>query len=185
MRTLLPLALLFLAPCAHGQEAPFDAPARYEAARAQLALGNAGLALEGFRKMLRQNPRSLPALNGLAIAYDRLQLFDVSRACYEHALGLNPEAPVTLNNFATSLLLQGRLAEAQPLLERAATAADSAVRAQAQANLAWLHAARAAETSPENRPQTPARTHSGNRISRLGPSTQVLLTSHPAQAQRR
>lgn len=183
MRTLL-LLMLLLPASACGQEAPADFHARYDHARQQLALGNIGLAIEGFRKMLRWHPHSLAALNGLGVAYDRLQRFDVSRGYYEHALGLNPAATVTLNNFAASLLLQGRLAEAQPLLERAATGAEEAARAQALANLAWLRAAQASETSPKIRPKNHPEIRAEIRIARLGPTTQ-LLTLPPAQAERR
>ena len=183
MRSFPLLALLLLPLCARGQEAPPEVNDRYAHARQQLALGNTGLAIEGFRKLLRQNPRSLAALNGLAVAYDRLQRFDISRGYYEHALGLNPAEPVTLNNFAASLLLQGRPDEARPLLEKAATASDAALRAQAKANLAWLHAAPkihsqiAPENPPENKPEP--------RIIRLGPSTKVLRASFSTMPERR
>lgn len=196
MRPVLILVLLLVLPgCTRWPDVrasaaaafqPSDPGERYDRARHQLAMGNTALALEEFRALLRQNPRSLPALNGLAVAYDRLRRFDVSRTYYEQALGLDPTAPVTLNNFGTSLLLQGRLAEAQPLLERAATGADAAVSARAQANLAQLRAARAtASRQPVHQAAKPSGMPADRRIGRLGPATQVLLTSSPSGAERR
>jgi len=81
--------------------------------RAQLALGNVGLALEAFRIALREDPNSIDALAGLASGYDRMGRFDLSRRNYEAALAIAPADSGLLTAFAQSLQLQGECAEAQ------------------------------------------------------------------------
>lgn len=190
MRFLLLIAVLFTLPaCTRWPEvraslsqpqAPAGPAAQLAHARQQLELGNTALAIDAFRQILRQEPASLAALNGLAAAYDRLARFDLSQRYYEQALGFDPNSPLTLNNFGYSLLLQGRLAEAQPLLAAAAAGADSAVRERAQANLARLWAAPA--LLAQARAQSPAalpEKQLASWIGRVGPSTQMLVTRAP------
>lgn len=81
-------------------------------AHAQLALGNAGLALELFRKALRDDPASAEANAGIAMSYDRMNRFDLSRRYYEAALAIAPADPALLERFAGSLDRQGASAEA-------------------------------------------------------------------------
>ena len=88
-------------------------PFRIAEARGQLALGNVALALEGFRKALRDDPNSIDALAGMATCYDRMGRFDLSRRNYEAALAVEPANVELLGAFAQSLQLQGGLAEAQ------------------------------------------------------------------------
>jgi len=99
--------------------------------RAQLALGNVGLALEAFRIALREDPNSTGALAGLAAGYDRMGRFDLSRRNYEAALAIAPADVELLGSFAQSLQLQGQYAEAQRVqqeiaLRQAATIAQEA-----------------------------------------------------------
>ena len=81
------LLLTLLAACAHPrtgakplaigldqQAADFDP---YLAGRDALSQGAIGLAVEQFRRALRSDPDSVPALNGLAVAYDEIGRFDV------------------------------------------------------------------------------------------------------------
>jgi len=190
MRFLILIAVLFTLPaCTRWPEvrasfsqmqAPSNPAARHDHARRQLALGNTALAIDAFRQILRHEPNSLAALNGLAAAYDRLERFDLSQRYYEQALGLDPNSPATLNNFGYSLLLQGRLAEAQPLLASAAEGPDPAVRERAQANLAKLWAAPTllARRRSQN-PVASAERQQANWIGRVGSSTQMLVTRAP------
>jgi hypothetical protein len=92
-------------------------------ARAMLALGDVGTAIEGFRQAQREQPDSIEPLAGLAECYDRMGRFDVSRQYYEAALAIAPRNPVLLNAFATSLARGGRTDE------------SVAVRAEAMAAL--------------------------------------------------
>src|SRR5262245_13682247 len=74
-------------PLAEGQQ-----PANFRVAEgnAQLALGNVGLAIEAYRKALREQPDSVDAMLGLAACYDRMGRADLSRRHYEMALAVNP-----------------------------------------------------------------------------------------------
>lgn len=72
-------------------------------AEAHLALGNVGLALEGFRKAVREQPNDVRALVGIAQSYDRMGRFDLSRKWFETALAAAPADASTLHSFAASL----------------------------------------------------------------------------------
>ena len=85
---------------------------RVAEAHAHLALGNVALALEGFRKAVREDPSSVDGLAGIARCYDRMGRFDLSRRHYEMALALAPRNSALLALFASSLEAQGRNAEA-------------------------------------------------------------------------
>ena len=105
-------------------------------ASAQLAMGNVGLAIEGFRKALREQPDSIAALGGLAACYDEMGRYDLSRLNYEAALAIAPTDPVLLNSFAASLERQGKRMEALAVRTEAAqlaSAADALDRTQAEA----------------------------------------------------
>jgi tetratricopeptide (TPR) repeat protein len=94
-------------------------------AEAQLALGNVGLALEGFRAALRQNPRNVRALTGMAHSYEQMGRFDLSRKWYETALAEAPESGKILTDFAASLDIQGKSAEAASVRAEVAELANS------------------------------------------------------------
>src|SRR4029453_8157414 len=74
-------------PLAEGSQ-----PANFRVAEgvSQLALGNVGLAVEAFRKALREQPDSVPAMIGLATCYDRMGRADPSRRHYEKGLAGDP-----------------------------------------------------------------------------------------------
>jgi tetratricopeptide (TPR) repeat protein len=80
-------------------------------AKRQLTLGNFALAIDGFRKAIRQNPQSADAHNGLAVAYDRIGRHDLSRESYEQALALSPNDSAILANLARSLAAAGKKVE--------------------------------------------------------------------------
>jgi hypothetical protein len=79
---------------------------------AQLALGNVGLAIEAYRKALREQPDSVDAMNGLASCYDRMGRPDLSRRYYEMALAVQPANTETYSLLAQSLDAQGQRDEA-------------------------------------------------------------------------
>ncbi len=93
-------------------------------AKGQLALGNVGLALEGFRNVLRDNPGNVGAAVGIARCYEQMGRFDLSRKWFETALASAPEDAAVLNAFADSLQLQGRLSEAASVRSEAAKLAS-------------------------------------------------------------
>ena len=118
------LSLLLLGACAAHQpsltvreRAPVLAAGQQTAAfsvaeaRSYFQLGSIGLATEGFRRALREDPASVDALNGLAACYDQLGRFDLSRSYYERALALAPTDARLYANLATSLTMQGKTAE--------------------------------------------------------------------------
>ncbi len=103
-------------------------------AKGQFALGNVGLALEGFRKAARERPDSAEALAGMALCYDAMGRYDLAQAKYEAALALAPRDPALLTGLAASLERQGnRQGAAEVRNEIALLAAASAVLDQAVA----------------------------------------------------
>jgi hypothetical protein len=98
-----------------GAASPVTADEAYAEAKRQLERGNIGLAIDGFRKAVRRSPESVDAMNGLAVAYDRLGRFDLSRRFYELALAAQPSNAKVRNNLAISLKMQGRNEEAAAL----------------------------------------------------------------------
>jgi hypothetical protein len=71
-------------------------------ARAQLALGNIGLALEAFRKALRETPDNPEAYAGIAKCYETMGRYDLARHNYEIALAFAPKDPRLLGGFAVA-----------------------------------------------------------------------------------
>lgn len=105
-------------------------------AKGQFALGNVGLALEGFRKAARERPDSAEALAGMALCYDAMGRYDLAQTKYEAALALAPRNPALLTGLAASLDRQGnRQAAAEVRNEIAVLAAASAVLDQAVAEV--------------------------------------------------
>lgn len=119
-------AMLTLAACAGGQRGqltirstgiPLSGEAlksssKVAEGRAQFALGNVALALEMFRKAIREQPGNVDALIGVGLCYDRMGRHDLSRKHYEAALAVEPANGGALTALATSLELQGRTGEA-------------------------------------------------------------------------
>jgi hypothetical protein len=114
-------------PLAQGKK---PVPFRVAEANAQMALGNVALALEAYRKAIREDPASIDALAGVAACYDRMGRFDLSRRHYEAALALEPHNPTILAMLAASLDQQGRSSEAalvrNEIQQRAAMPAPAA-----------------------------------------------------------
>lgn len=96
-------------PLAEGRQ---PADFRVAEGNAQLALNNVGLAIEAYRKALREQPDSVDAMLGLAACYDRMGRPDLSRRHYEMALAVNPADTETYSQFAQSLEAQGQRDEA-------------------------------------------------------------------------
>ena len=122
-------------------------------AEAQLAMGNVATALEGFRKVARQDPHNVEAALGIARSYDGMGRFDVSRRWYETALASAPDDPAVLGAFAASLERQGRASEAASV--RAEVAERAALDAAAERLVLTAAEAReetVAETMPARAP---------------------------------
>ena len=78
----------------------------------QLALGNVALAIEAYRKALRDQPDNVEAMMGLATCYERMGRADLSRHHYEMALAAQPANTEIYSHFAQSLEGQGQRDEA-------------------------------------------------------------------------
>ena len=88
------------------------AASRVAEGNSQLALGNVGLAIEAYRKALREQPDSVDAMMGLATCYDRMGRADLSRRHYEMALAVDPANTNVYSQLAQSLDAQGQSDEA-------------------------------------------------------------------------
>ncbi|GAA4712249.1 LytR C-terminal domain-containing protein [Sphingomonas lutea] len=98
-----------------------------------LALGSVGLALEAFRKSLRDEPASnVEALAGIAACYERMGRWDLARANYESALAIEPQNIILLNSFAAALDGQGKHSEAASIRAEIARRDAATVNAAAQ-----------------------------------------------------
>ena len=78
--------------------------------------GEYALAIEEFRKAIREAPQSPEGYNGLASAYDMIGRFDLASRNYEMALAYAPDDGRIYRNMARSLKMQGRTGEAEALL---------------------------------------------------------------------
>src|SRR5258705_6628679 len=81
-------------------------------AKGQLALGNVGLAIEGFRKAAREHPDSAEAFAGLAACYDAMGRYDLAQSNYDAALAIMPRNATLLTALAASFERQGKRAAA-------------------------------------------------------------------------
>ena len=113
-RTLTVAGCVAAAACAQTQSVKVRAiadPAQKERsggglladARAQLALGDVGLALETFQTLARQQPENPDAYAGIAACYEAMGRFDIARQNYELALAFAPNDPALLLDLAGSL----------------------------------------------------------------------------------
>jgi len=92
-----------------------------------LALGSTGLALEAFRKAVREQPDNIEAIAGIAECYEHMGRYDVAAQKYQAALAIAPNNVALLNTFAASLERQGLRAEAAELRAEAAHADAPAI----------------------------------------------------------
>jgi Tetratricopeptide repeat len=81
--------------------------------------GEYALAADAYRKAIRFDPADAAGYNGLAISYDQLGRFDLSRRYYELALARAPREPKYYRNLAHSLERQGQAAESREILAQA------------------------------------------------------------------
>ncbi|MGH6794567.1 MAG: tetratricopeptide repeat protein, partial [Methylocella sp.] len=86
---------------------------------AHLMNGDYGLAEQYYRRAVEATRQNGSAWIGLAAAYDRLARFDLADLAYRHAVRLEGENYIILNNWGSSCLLRGDIRRARRLLERA------------------------------------------------------------------
>lgn len=151
----------------------------YERGKMHLQAGQLGLALQSFQSAVRQRPDLVAGLNGIAVTYDELGRFDLSRRYYRRALGLGPTSANTLNNFGRSLLRQGEVEAALALLhDAAALAADNEV---VKANLELAHR-KVAEQGGDKTGTAETVERRPSWIERTSFRLQTLVTALPASA---
>ncbi|OYZ14301.1 MAG: hypothetical protein B7Y35_11065 [Sphingomonadales bacterium 28-64-96] len=156
--------------------------------RSLLAAGNAAQAISVFRIALGQNAGSVAALNGIAIAYDRLGRIDLARQHFEMALALEPGAGDIAYNLGWTLHRAGQHRDAIAWLQRASSSDDG--RAATSARRALLLVAAALENAalaPAIAADAPVRVASA-RIDMASSGEAVLVlpgaVSHPVTAPR-
>jgi tetratricopeptide (TPR) repeat protein len=158
-------------------------PVGLEEAQTQLALGNVGTALEGFRTVLRDNPNDVHAAVGVAHSYERMGRFDLARKWYETALAAAPEDAAILTQLAALLDRQGLTADAASVrAEAAAIGAGAPLPVSADTSLALADAAiapagpSATITLP---PAEPARTAPPAAFASAAPQASVTAAAGP------
>jgi Flp pilus assembly protein TadD len=120
------------------QMEPTDADAWYSLGRIRYNEQRFGDALSCFQRVLALSPKSVKAENNLGLTYEALNQTDAAVAAYQQAVAWQETGPASqmseqpLLNLAVVLLHRGRLKEAEPLLERAASLApkDSHIHEQ-------------------------------------------------------
>lgn len=177
----------------------------YQLGRGLLAAGDVIGALAAFRQALVDAPQSVDALNGIAVCYDRLGRYDVSRSYYDSALALAPGSVLVLNNLGYSLYLQGELRAAIPILQQVTASSDPAaaatsrrvlqlvaVRLQAEAARASASVALAEAAAPrarielaadgEQRLVFSARAPAPELVASLGDAANLVIIAKPMTA---
>ena len=74
-----------------------------DAGRAHLAAGETGLAIEAFQHALGSGEDAAPALNGLAVAYARLERFETAQRLFAEAMAIAPDNQLYAANMARLL----------------------------------------------------------------------------------
>lgn len=147
--------------------------------RALLLANNPAQALSAFQLALAQAPQSVAALNGIAIAYDRLGRSDLARRHFEMALALQPDAADIAFNLGLSLIRAGQDRAAIAPMQRAAGGADARVAAAARRSLTQI-AARLTAPAPAMAPAPVATPPAGPRIDVASSGEAVLVLAPPA-----
>ena len=115
---------------------------------AELGIGNVALAMETFRKVIRDNPTDVRALTGLALSYQRMGRLDLSRKWLETALAAQPDNPELLNDLADVLDLQGDRDQAASV--RAEASVNAKLIASTTARALARNSVHAVETKPSS-----------------------------------
>lgn len=97
-------------------------------ARAQLAMGAIGLAIESFRTLQRQQPDNVNAYAGLAASYAAMGRYDLTRTNYELALAYAPNDPNLLQALASALDKLGETEQAAQVRSEVRVAAARAAQ---------------------------------------------------------
>lgn len=151
-----------------------------EDGKRDLAAGRNGLAIRRFGEALAREPRSLDALNGMAVAYAGIGRHDVAQAYFERALEVDPADVATLNNYGRSLIEQGRFRDARPFLEQALRHAPENERLVVATNMLSLRDAAPPALLAAFRKDAEPEPGPGTGVIRVATNRYRLLTAAPS-----
>ena len=98
-------------PRALAQGKPADSEVSFNAGLAHLRENRPALALEQFKKAIKEDPKNAYAYKGLGLTYAQLGKFSDAVSALRKALELNPYYVDVRNDLGTALVLSGKRAE--------------------------------------------------------------------------
>src|SRR5881397_2766132 len=93
------------------QARPSDSEVSFNAGLAHLRENRPALALEQFKKAVKEDPKNAYAYKGLGLTYAQLRKFPDAIAAFRRALQVNPYYVDVRNDLGTALVLSGKRAE--------------------------------------------------------------------------
>src|SRR5437867_1279564 len=108
---VLGLALAAAPAAALAQSKASDSELSFNAGLAHLRENRPALALEQFKKAIKEDPKNAYAYKGLGLTYAQLRKFSDAIAAFRKALELNPYYVDVRNDLGTALVLSGKRAE--------------------------------------------------------------------------
>jgi Flp pilus assembly protein TadD len=115
-----------------------DVAAQTKVGKAQLAAGDVQGASETLQRAVELNPGDAQLHSVLGATLDQLTKHSEAREQHQAALALAPEDLSVLNNAAMSFALQGKLAEAEAILRKAAAHPNAKAIPRVRQNLALV-----------------------------------------------
>lgn len=97
---------------------PAGVKARLAAARGLRERGSTSQALDGYQRLLREEPENVEALTGRGLCYFELNQFGPAEASFQRALALAPDDPDATMGLAETYRQTGKRAEAAALYQR-------------------------------------------------------------------
>ena len=147
----------------------------YDRGKHYIAVGDYGLAIDAFNSALEKDTDPIPAINGLAIAYDRIGRQDVARLFLDRAIGVDPNSPETLNNLGYFYLSHGDRVAAMSYMSRARDVLAARPEGDTSKKLSTVVANNIADTSGRPQAGTPTA------AARAEPRSEALQAVSPKQ----
>lgn len=115
-----------------------DAKSQSQLGRALMAVGDVQGAAESLARASSLNPRDAQALSAYGATLDQQTKHSEAREKYKAALAISPNDVGIMNNMAMSYALQGKLPEAENLLQKAMTQPTAKSLPRVRQNLALV-----------------------------------------------
>lgn len=115
-----------------------DVKAQGVLGRAQLSAGDTTGASETLERAVELNPRDAQLRSVLAVTLDQQSKPGQAREHHQAALSMAPDDLTIMNNAAMSFALQGKLAEAETMLRKAAAHPNAKAAPRVRQNLALV-----------------------------------------------